>query len=204
MMIAARRNAEADSYYWRINQVYFPYYTFVAGPTDQSIFLAHFWVPTDDFHTDIWTVFWCPGGAMNDEERDMMFSGPNAHIATYNPETGGLFANRQNHFFQDRQLQRTRTFSGIRGVREQDGSVTLGMGPIVDRTKEHLGTADMAVIALRRILLREAKNMMNGQEPHAPAHPESYRNRAWSGVLPRNDDFLGDPEAQKMMATIVP
>ena len=204
MMIAARREADPDTYYWRINQVYFPYYTLVAGALDQSMFLAHFWVPTDDHHTDIWTVYWCPESPLNDEERAMMFSGPYAHIGTYNPETGGLFANRENHFFQDRELQKTETFSGVRGIREQDGCVTLGMGPIVDRTKEHLGTADMAVIALRRILLREAKQMQNGEEPFGPSHGAAYRDRAWSGLLRRNDNFLSDPEAQKMMATIVP
>jgi hypothetical protein len=78
------------------------------------------------------------------------------------------------------------------------------MGPIVDRTKEHLGTADMAVIALRRILLREAKKMQNGEEPFGPSHGAAYRDRAWSGLLRRNDNFLSDPEAKKMMATIVP
>lgn len=204
MMIAARRNAGPDTYYWRINQVYYPYYTLVAGPTDQSMFLAHFWVPTDDYRTDIWTAYWTPDSPLNDEERGMMFGGPNAHIGTYNAKTGGLFANRENHFFQDRRLQKEGTFSGIRGIREQDGAVTLGMGPIVDRTKEHLGTADMAVIALRRILIREAKKIQAGEEPYAPYHGAAYRNRAWSGVLPRRDDFLGDPEAQKMMETVVP
>jgi phthalate 4,5-dioxygenase len=203
MMIAARRNADPDTYYWRINQVYFPFYTLVAGSIEQSMFLAHFWVPTDDHHTDIWTAYWCPS-PLNDEERAMMFSGPNAHIGTYNPKTGGLFANRENHFFQDRELQKTQSFSGVRGIREQDGCVTLGMGPIVDRTKEHLGTADMAVIALRRILLREARKMQSGEEPFGPSHGVAYRNRAWSGLLPRNDNFLSDPEALKMMETMVP
>src|SRR5690242_3174301 len=36
MMIAARRNAEEDTYYWRINQVMLPYYTSVAAPIDGS------------------------------------------------------------------------------------------------------------------------------------------------------------------------
>ena len=44
----------------------------------------------------------------------------------------------------------------------------MRFAPVRDyRTKEHLGTADMAVIALRPILIREAKNLDNGQEPVA-------------------------------------
>lgn len=204
MMIAARRNAEEDSYYWRINQVYFPFYTLVAGPLDQSKFLMHIWVPQDDSHCDVYTVFWRPKEPMLASERAEMYAGPNAHIATYNSETGGLFGNKDNHFFQDRKLQKDGTFSGIRGIREQDAAMTVGMGAIVDRTKEHLGTADMAVIALRRILLREAKNMAKGQEPAAPYNGALYRDRAWSGVLPRRDNFLDDPAAKEMMVTLVP
>jgi phthalate 4,5-dioxygenase len=204
MMIAARRNAEEDSYYWRINQVYFPFYTLVAGPLDQSKFLMHIWVPRDDGHCDVWTAFWKPKVPMSAEERAEMFGGPRPHVGTFNPKTGGLFGNKDNHFFQDRQLQKKDTFSGIRGIREQDAAMTVGMGAIVDRTKEHLGTADMAVIALRRILIREAKNMAKGEEPIAPFNGALYRNRAWSGVLPRREQFLEDPDAKEMMLTLVP
>jgi hypothetical protein len=62
----------------------------------------------------------------------------------------------------------------------------------------------MAVIALRRILIREAKNIVKGEEPVAPSKPELYRNRAWSGVLPRREQFLEDPAAKEMMLTLVP
>ena len=58
MMIAARRNAEDDSYYWRINQVMLPYYTSVAAPIDGSAGLLHMWVPMDDTHSYVWTVMW--------------------------------------------------------------------------------------------------------------------------------------------------
>jgi phthalate 4,5-dioxygenase len=204
MMIAARRKAEEDSYYWRINQVMFPYYTFVAGPLDQSSGLVHIWVPTDDFHSDIWTVMWRVRRPMTAEEREGMFGGPSPHIASYDPATGRLRANKENHFFQDRRVQKTETFTGIPGIREQDGAVTVGMGAIVDRTKEHLGTSDTAVIALRRLLIRAAKALQEGEEPYAPSHGDCYRKRAWSAVLPRTDNFLEDPEAQRLCATMVP
>ena len=204
MMIAARRNAEEDSYYWRINQVMFPYYTFVAGDLEQNNGLAHIWVPTDDYHSDIWTVMWRVRRPMTQEEVDGMLGGPYPHVATYDPATGGLRANKANHFFQDRQLQRTETFSGIRGIREQDGAVTLGMGAIVDRTKEHLGTSDTAVIALRRLLIREGRALQEGQEPYAPYHGDCYCPRAWSAVIKRSEQFLEDPEVQRLTTSVVP
>ncbi len=205
MMIAAQRTADDGLYYWRINQVMLPYYTFVAGPLDQSSGLVHIWVPTDDFNSDIWTVMWRVKRPMTQEERDGMYSGPNAHLATFDPATGGLRASKENHFFQDRDLQAMQTFSGIRGVREQDAAMTVGMGAIVDRTKEHLGSSDTAVIALRRILMEGAKELQEGKEPAAAFNGALYRKRAYSAMLKADRaDFLTDPEARQLMETVVP
>jgi hypothetical protein len=99
---------------------------------------------------------------------------------------------------------KTESFSGIFGIREQDAAMTVGMGPIVDRSKEHLGAADSAVIALRRVLMKAARDLEAGVEPYAPCHGDAYRRRAWSAVLPRNDDFLNDPVANQMHESLVP
>ena len=134
-----------------------------------------------------------------------MYGGPNAHLGTYDPATGKLRAGIENHFLQDREMQRTQTYSGIYGVREQDACMTLGMGAIVDRTKEHLGSSDTAVIALRRILMDGAKELMEGKEPVAASNGALYRKRAWSAVLKADrSTFLQDPEAQQLMETVVP
>jgi phthalate 4,5-dioxygenase oxygenase subunit len=205
MVIAAQRNADNGQFYWRINQVMLPYYTFVAGPLDQSSGLVHIWVPTDDTHSDIWTVMWRPRRAMTQEEIDGMYSGPNAHLASYDPATGKLRAGLENHFLQNREMQRTLTFSGIPGTREQDACMTLGMGAVVDRTKEHLGSSDTAVIALRRILMDGAKELTEGKEPVAASNGALYRRRAYSAVLKADrPDFLTDPEALQLMETMVP
>jgi len=39
------------------------------------------------------------------------------------------------------------------------------MGAIFDRTKEHLGVSDKAVIAVRRYLLTAIKELQQGKEP---------------------------------------
>ncbi len=39
------------------------------------------------------------------------------------------------------------------------------MGPIYDRSQEHLGVSDMTVIAVRRFLLRTVRAVDGGQEP---------------------------------------
>jgi phthalate 4,5-dioxygenase len=125
-------------------------------------------------------------------------------VATYDPATGGLLGNHKNRFFQDRLAMKTESFSGILGIREQDAAMTVGMGAIVDRTREHLGSADSGVIALRRVLIKAARDLEAGVEPYAPCHGDAYRRRAWSAVLPRNDDFLNDPVATAMHTSLVP
>ena len=46
--------------------------------------------------------------------------------------------------------------------------MTESMGEIYLRTQEHLGQTDAAVIRMRRMLLKAAKDLANGIEP--PAH----------------------------------
>lgn len=73
--------------------------------------------------------------------------------------------NKSYDYVIDREIQRTTTFSGIRGIGEQDMAVQESMGAIVERPREHLGSSDAAVIAMRRRLIREARNLQEGIEP---------------------------------------
>jgi translation initiation factor IF-2 len=43
--------------------------------------------------------------------------------------------------------------------------MSLSMGPIVDRTEEHLVPADLAVVSLRRILMSAAKAVAAAGDP---------------------------------------
>jgi 23S rRNA maturation-related 3'-5' exoribonuclease YhaM len=62
------------------------------------------------------------------------------------------------------------------------------MGAVADRTKEHLGTSDTAIIAARRILLKLARDLQEGTEPYAPQHPEVFAVRAID-VVDHEGDF---------------
>src|SRR5262249_20598033 len=80
-----------------------------------------------------------------------------------------------NDFGQDRQLQRARTFSGIREFWAQDAAPQVSMGPIFDRSTERLGTSDLAIIAVRRHLLEAAKALReHGTVPGEISEPECY------------------------------
>jgi phenylpropionate dioxygenase-like ring-hydroxylating dioxygenase large terminal subunit len=96
----------------------------------------------------------------------------------------------ENDYQIDREFQKTEAFSGIRDFVSQDLAVTESMGPIYDRRKEHLGTTDKAIIALRRLLIRTALEMEDGVEPPAVDPELPYRSiRSAEKILDRGEDW---------------
>ncbi|AEA26088.1 Phthalate 4,5-dioxygenase [Pseudonocardia dioxanivorans CB1190] len=92
----------------------------------------------------------------------------------YAPQTRQGIRPRQwtaeNDYLIDREAQRTQNFTGISDFNSQDLMATESMGPIYDRSQEHLGTSDRAVIRMRRILIGAAKALAeNGTPPPALA-----------------------------------
>jgi hypothetical protein len=61
--------------------------------------------------------------------------------------------NRSNDYLVDRELQHRFEATGIYGVNDQDRALQEGMGRIVDRSREMLVAADIAIVAARRRLL---------------------------------------------------
>src|ERR1700744_145139 len=70
--------------------------------------------------------------------------------------------NARNSYGINRETQRTRNFTGIEGINNQDRAIVESMGPVCDRWNEHLGTSDIAVIAMRRRMLELAKSLKAG------------------------------------------
>jgi hypothetical protein len=65
----------------------------------------------------------------------------------------------------DRKVQKSETYSGIEGVNTQDHAVQESMGPIVDRTQEHLGSSDKSIFTVRNLLKQGATLVQEGKEP---------------------------------------
>ncbi|MGZ8500346.1 MAG: hypothetical protein ACXW5W_18170, partial [Candidatus Binatia bacterium] len=74
--------------------------------------------------------------------------------------------NLQNDYLIDREKQRRENFTGMGPIfLNHDACATETMGPIYDRSQEHLGVSDMTVIAVRKFLLNAARAVASGQEP---------------------------------------
>ncbi len=192
LLIGARRDAEADSYYWRITQCLMPFYTMIPpvmeGMDSYKVpFGGHAWVPIDDENCWTWSFGAQPHRPFTEEERELTVG----RNGTWGPidEHYRPLRNRDNDYLLDREAQRTRSFTGIAGVPNQDAAVQESMGPITDRAGEHLGASDIAVITWRRKLLKLARDLQDGKEPRAATNGDWYNVRPCSVVLKRDADW---------------
>jgi phenylpropionate dioxygenase-like ring-hydroxylating dioxygenase large terminal subunit len=189
-----RRPAEDDTYYWRIAHQLFPFYAMV--PTGVLGLEVRFraYVPLDDYNTLVWTVN-ARKNTRADAPRGMAPPGPSQ--LGYLPNTTDwlgrfrLTQNLGNDFLIDRDLQKSgESYSGIRGIRQQDGAVTGSMGPIYDRSHEHLGTTDALIIRTRRRVIAAAKALREHSiVPPGVDEPQLYALRSGGVILPRNADW---------------
>jgi len=146
LAIGARRNWDADQYYWRVTKFLMPSFTLIPSEAGSPInFTAA--VPVDDKNMVGFTVTWLPDRPLADNDISTIESWTGAY-AEVDPKTFEPIASRANDHLLDREKQRTENFTGMRGIREQDIAVQEDQfgGPVTDRTKEHLGTSDAGVI----------------------------------------------------------
>jgi len=187
LLIAVRRNAEEDSYYWRLTQFLLPSYSMIPHQKGLSIH-GHCWVPRDDQTCWVWTVSWNPDAPLSPEDWDAIQNETFVH-AKVDPVTFRPIRNADNNYMIDRDRQKTITMTGIHGFASQDQAIQESMGTLVDRTRERLGTSDTAIIAMRRLLLQEVRRLRQGQEPFAAQHGDVYWVRSASTVLNRDVPF---------------
>ena len=193
LSIGARRNNGAGEHYWRISQFLMPIFTSVPAIGQQR--RAKAWVPLDDTHTLVWEANWYPteglaAGKDATGERRTPESGMLPD--TEDPlERGRFAANSENDYRIDRERQRTSNFSGIEDSPPlQDAAVQESMGPIVDRSGEHLVASDEGVIRVRRRLLDAARRLRDfGEEPPGVRAPSAYRLRGCQMILPPGADW---------------
>jgi hypothetical protein len=112
-----------------------------------------------------------------------------AHFVELRPGSLTPLASTANDYFMDRGVQRSETYTGIENGSMQDAAIQESMGIIFDRTLEHVGTTDRAIIFLRNLYLAAVRDQMEGAEPALPRNPGAFRVRSVSAVLDRGVPF---------------
>ncbi|MBX5467996.1 MAG: Rieske 2Fe-2S domain-containing protein [Firmicutes bacterium] len=212
-MYGAWRPATPGHRYWRIAQFLFPCFTHIPTGVLGKKVETRAWVPMDDHHT---LFFSMEEDRSQDPNREKTLvqegyvmsrkmdnrDGPPLLPALPNTSDWlGRFrtaAHTDNDYGLNRERQRTTDYSGIFGIHTQDQAMTESMGPIYDRTSEHLGSSDVMVIRVRRRLLGAVRHLVEeGTTPPGVDEPWVYRTRSGGVILPEDADWLQATEAQR-------
>ncbi len=213
--IGAGREAPDGEHYWRITQHLMPFHTMTGpyGPDPRRNWRA--WVPIDDETCFVIGLSFHPLRPITAQEQeiaDRRGSVWNISPPNREPKSSMAFGRWRpipdlcNDFFIDRKVQRTQTYSGISEFWAQDAGPQLSMGRIVDRTQEHLGTSDTAIIAVRRRLLEAAKALGDeGKVPPQAHNPACYAVRGDAVLIPATQSwFDATIERRKVLTGVNP
>jgi len=194
VMYGAYRPAETDSYYWRIAQFLFPFYTLTPTGVLGLEISTRAWVPIDDTHT-------LAIGMRRTTRSRQSLTGEAATVLEKKPQTTDWYGRHRyvacadNDYQVDRERQKTVGYSGIRGITMQDQAVTESMGAIYQRTNERLGTSDVMIIRARRRLLEAARALRDrGVPPPGLDTPEAFATRSGGVVLKRAANWVEETE----------
>ena len=151
---------------------------------------GHVWLPIDDEHTWTYNILWTYDAAspIDDDwyaKDELRFGrGEGDLLPGFRPKR-----NKSNDYLVDRHMQKTRNYTGIVGINTQDYALQEGMGAIVDRSLERLGTSDSFIIAVRRTLLAQTRRVEAGERPLG-VDPTTYRSiRPYDAILPHDADW---------------
>ncbi len=186
-VVGAARNADGDDLYWRTTQFMLPSHATTPSTLPGETYYGYTWVPIDDVSCWIYTYAWNPDRPIGTEERAKIASGHGVFGevgADYRP-----LRNRGNEYLIDRDAQRASSYTGVRGVAEQDAMIQESQGLITDRTQEVLTPTDAAVVRFRRTFLAGVKSLNEGAAPAAARNGAGYLRRSGSWVAPRSVEF---------------
>jgi phenylpropionate dioxygenase-like ring-hydroxylating dioxygenase large terminal subunit len=204
-MYGAYRPAEEDTNYWRIAAFLFPFYTMIPTGVLGLKVGVRAWVPIDDDRTMFWNMY-TPAQRYGLENRRQVAGGgrdPGVYMPAdqYLPNSSDflgrwrLKANASNDYLLDAEAQKTQSFTGIAGIHIQDQAITESMGTLLDRTVEHLGTADVMIIRTRQRLTKAVEALQaEGSVPPGVDDPDVFAVRTGSVFLPKGADWLEETE----------
>ena len=192
---ATRENAGAKpgTAVVRITAYAAPYLAFI--PPGSQAFMV---IPIDDTHCRFMNIWWSgterldSGPAHDHRIKRWGVSEEILRAAGMNPVMPGPDPTPpRNKIYQDREaMESGRSQNGIPSLSLEDALMSISMGPIADRSEEHLMASDLAVVQFRRMLLDAARQLAKGQEPVGitPRTP-STKISATAGEIPNGADW---------------
>ena len=196
MMYGAQREEEGNDY-WRVSHYLFPIYGMFPAIFNGIVPLSIF-MPIDDDNTLHFGVHWHPTKPLEGSRRPNF--GLSQEPGVLGPP-GPMKPEQKGKFFPigGRRSARRPTSTWTCGPRRTGTSpasrcsaagcrVGVEHGPHHGPHKEHLGTADAAIIKTRRKLISAARQFAeDGTPPPGSQNPEWYTVRSCETVLPQGE-----------------
>jgi nitrite reductase/ring-hydroxylating ferredoxin subunit len=158
MRLITLREIDAERTHVRVTNQIFPH-AFVI-PMNQEMTITQYHVPIDDencYWYSIFTSFTTPVDkkTMRDQR-----------LATYELPDYKSRRNKSNDYGFDPHEQATATYTGMgMDINVHDQWAIESMGSIQDRTKEHLGQSDKAIVQYRRMLREQIEKTASAEKP---------------------------------------
>ena len=177
----------AEAQYVRVTNFLYPFIACIAGgPVDHGGYTLNWHTPIDDTHQLEFNFSFNRSQPIDHEAEEEGFR------KEFTPDFR-FIRNASNHWLQDRE-QMGSTFTGLgSSFSVHDNFATVSEGPIMDRTKEHLGYSDLVPIAARRLLLRAIRDVQEGNEaPGVVRDPAANRYvgmGAFAQVIPASESW---------------
>ncbi len=152
-LIATRKTQDGGSYV-RISSFEMPLAVWILALRKE----AHFYVPINDRQCWRFDFGYDLEKAVPEQFR---YGGRDKHIG---PDFR-RHARLDNDYLIDRKRQKDGNFTGVENFLNQDALASESQGPIVDRSREHLGQSDAGLVAVRRYILNAVKSFRDGAEP---------------------------------------
>jgi phthalate 4,5-dioxygenase len=156
----------------RVTNVVFPQ-AFVI-PMSAEMTISQWHVPVDDTHCYWYAIFTSFTGPVDKQQmRDQRLG--TIELPQYTSRK-----NKRNHYGYSVDEQLTQTYTGMgMDINVHDQWACESMGPIQNRTREHLGTTDKGITAYRRMLLEAIDSTLAGEK--APMLIDAEQASALSG-----------------------
>ena len=160
--VFALRDAEDGKKYLRITNFVFPNLALFAGDGGRygpGGYSVHWHVPIDDVSHWRYDFYYHPTTAL--DKAELKVKHDSETDAQYQPRRTAA-----NRYRQDREEMKSVSFAGMgRFFPSHDLFAVQTPGAIHDRSREHLVSGDIAIVAARRMLLDAMKAMAQGKEP---------------------------------------
>ena len=158
LRLIALREIDAERTHVRVTNQLFPHGFVLPMSTEMTITQWH--VPVDDencYWYAIFTSYTAPVDKKKMREQ---------RLELYELPDYTSRKNRKNDYGFDPHEQATSTYTGMGAdINVHDQWAVESMGAIQDRTREHLGQSDKAIIQYRRLLRQEIEKVAGGEKP---------------------------------------